>query len=71
MSDEISFLGQKIKDTLAFNQNNVVAQNVFNIKLFKTFRTTFTLSTSIIGHKHTQSKQTSIIRTKHKSKEKL
>jgi hypothetical protein len=54
---------------LAFN-HKVVAQNVFNFKLFKASRTMFTLYTSIIGHKHT--KQTNRqIRTIHQSKEKL
>jgi hypothetical protein len=37
-------------DTLAFNQSNVVAQNIFNLLLFKASRTAFTLSASIIGH---------------------
>jgi hypothetical protein len=42
---------------------------IFNFKLFPTSRTTFVLLASIIGHKHTQSKQTHILRTKHQSKE--
>jgi hypothetical protein len=47
-------IGTKIKDTLAFNQSNVVAQNIFNLLLFKASQTAFTLSASIIGHKHTK-----------------
>jgi hypothetical protein len=31
----MKFLGQKIKDTLAFNQSNVVAQNIFTFTLFQ------------------------------------
>jgi hypothetical protein len=63
-------LGQKNKDTLAFNQSNVVAQNIFTFMLFKASRNTFILLASIIGTS-IQSKQTSILRTKHQSKEKL
>jgi hypothetical protein len=66
----IKLLGQKIKDTLAFN-HRVVAQSSSSSYSSKALdsRTTFTLIASIIGHKHTQSKQTSILRTKHQSKE--
>jgi hypothetical protein len=44
---------------------------IFNFKLFKTPRTAFTLSASIIGHKHTKQTNKHILRTKHQATEKL
>jgi hypothetical protein len=67
----IKVLGQKIKDTLAFNQSSDVAQNIFTFMLFNALkpRTTFTQIASIVWHKHT--KQQVQLRTMHQSKEKL
>jgi hypothetical protein len=60
-------LGQKIKDTLAFNQR-VVAQNLQPLAL-QSFSNG--VHSKRINHRAqtSQSKQTSILRTKHQSKE--
>jgi hypothetical protein len=47
----IKLLGQKFKDTLAFNQSGDVAQNL-HLHTLPSSRTTFILCVSIIGHKH-------------------
>jgi hypothetical protein len=59
-------LGQKLMDTLAFNQSGDVAQNL-HLHTLPSSRATFILLASIIGHNHT--KQQVQLRKKHQSKE--